>query len=613
MNSLDAVREAISELLQPAHFYAASSIQLEFENLTVEQTPWEILRGQLIPGHLTRNMEVFESWNVFMVRDGQRSGEPVLSVKLDAKHGQLHIVRGLLCWTWEGYHAGDNVYLSREVQRWVRELVRTFSIDALLAENLSEELALWLFRAVVGLSRLPLTSLEAPLPAFVLGELAYFRQDLADNRHEPLASWRQLLTAYCADWQAEQQSKWLEFLLRCLPADDVGDAAAAFVNYLRDADYFLALLRAVFNDVSLSPYTDFVDKTLVFLHRLVASEYLTAEQHIGFMSWLLRRLARHLTAYDLITFHHRGANYPDALLLDAALKDYLRLLEQYPALFMGDDANSRLRRRALRLACLHRRRYEGLPVPDAPTSPGENMRVLPPPHVRVPEEQILNPAKRTKRLYAGDPLTDYVGQNAPRVLRECGRDLQRQAELRELGMAVFVERPLAAVRNPGEPDCSPLLAHETYSKSVAERALQELAREPVFGMSAEDLQRCHELLAHPWPGGGIPASTFPADPRRVVSLADATKAAGDFVILRTLPGSVRAFCSRLDVAAALRESGIDLDTGESWLVVSNATSTGKPGVLIRDQAGKSALQLEIDADQGVKCEESVCKSSRNCS
>jgi hypothetical protein len=32
--------------------------------------------------------------------------------------------------------------------------------------------------------------------------------------------------------------------------------------------------------------------------------------------------------------------------------------------------------------------------------------VLPAPHVRVPEEQILNPGKRTKRLYFGDPLSD---------------------------------------------------------------------------------------------------------------------------------------------------------------------------------------------------------------
>jgi len=623
MNPLDAVREAIAEVLHPAHFFAAphplplsptgrgvgGEGQLEWEHLPVDQTPWEILRGQLVPRHLARELQVFESWNVFVTQGGQRSDEPLLSLKLDAEGGRLHVVRGLLCWTWEGYHAGDNVYLSREIPRWVRELVGTLEFAGPTPKELREELALWVFRAVVGLSRLPLTSVEAPLPGFSLGELAYFynpdrSQTLEEREPVPLTSWRQLPAIYRRAWDPQVQTKWLEFLLRSVPASEVAEAAAACVQHWQehgqDAADTLALLRAVFNAVALSPYTDFVDKSMAVLHRLVETRYLTAEQHVDFLGWLLRQLARHLTAYDLVTFHHRGANYPDALLLDAALKDNLRLLEQHPPLFTGDDRGPRLRRRALRLAWLHRRRYEGHPVPDAPTSPGENVRVLPPPHVRVPDEQILNLGKRTKRLYVADRLCDHVGANGLGILQQCGRDLQRDAELRELGMALFIERPLAAVKAPGEPDLSPLLAHEAYCPSLAERALMELAREPLMGLSADDVAGCRAVLARPWPAGGIPASVLPTEPPRVVSLADATEAASDFVILRTLPASVRAFCDRPDVAALLQGRGIHLAAKERWLIVANVTASGKPGVLIRDAHGKRVLQLEVDASQQVK-------------
>src|SRR5205807_1507834 len=78
----------------------------------------------------------------------------------------------------------------------------------------------------------------------------------------------------------------------------------------------VALWRTMFNDAALSPYTDFVDKALSFLRELVAQGTLTIAEQTDALGGLLCQLGRHLTAYDLITFHHRGANYPDALLLD---------------------------------------------------------------------------------------------------------------------------------------------------------------------------------------------------------------------------------------------------------------------------------------------------------
>ena len=505
-------------------------------------------------------------------------------------------MRGLLCYTWEGYHGGDNVYLSREVPRWLRELIGCIDLTMCGAEADRAALAQWIFRAVVGVSRLPLSSVEAPLPGFTLGQVAYFfHPDLRGPGQQPLASWRDLLTHDSMAWPLAVRTKWLEFLLRSTPADQMAELADACVQRWAPPTRGLdipRLLWAVFNDLSLSPYTDFVDKALTYLQHLTQRGFLTAAQHVDFLSYLLRQLGRHLTAYDLVTFHHRGANYPDALLLDAALKDLLALVESHSALFEGNEQQARLRRRALRLAWLHRRRYEEYPVPNAPTSPGENARVLPPPYERVPEEQILNLGKRRKRLYHNDPLPAHVGSHGQRVLKLCARDLQRTEEVRELGMALFIERPFGTLKAPGEPDMSPLLAHEGFSRTLAEAALLDLAREALLGLSADEVTRCRQVLAEPWPTQGIAANKLTMDLPRVVSLADAAKAAQDFVILRTLPGSVRAFCADREVAALLQARGLDPEAPEQIALIVATTTNGKPGIMLCEAEGRCLLEFE---------------------
>ena len=67
---------------------------------------------------------------------------------------------------------------------------------------------------------------------------------------------------------------------------------------------------------------------------------------MDFLGWLLRQLGRHLTAYDLVVFHHRGANYPDALVLDAVLKAYLIRIERRPELFLDDTRDDETARKA---------------------------------------------------------------------------------------------------------------------------------------------------------------------------------------------------------------------------------------------------------------------------
>jgi hypothetical protein len=601
----ETTRAVIADALLPAHFFAAAPLGLEWEHLPAEEIPWEIFQGRLLDGAQTRQRRTFEAWNVHAVEGGTRSAEPLVAVKLDLAAGRLHVTRGMLCYVWEGYHAGDNVYLSRETTRWVRELVGTVALDAFRdTAELSAELAGRLFQAVVGLSRLPLTSVESPLPDFSLGRLAYFYRSEPSRTGGLMASWRELLAGACnAERSWTEKARLLEVLLRAAPAEELAEAAEHFRERWREsghpAEQVPRLLRSVFNDVSLSPWTDFAEKALRFVRQLVEGGSLTAAEQVDFLGHVLRQLARHLTAYDLITFHHRGANYPDALLLDLVLKEYLRLIEARPELFTSPDEHGRLRRRALRQGWLLRRHYEGRLVPDAPTSPGENTRVLPPPHRRVPDEQLLNVTRRTRRLYQDDPLPGHLGEQARRVLRQSLDDLHNPEELRELGMAVFIDRPLGVFKPPAEPDQTLLLSYEAFSRAVAARRLADLARDDALGLAAEDaaaLARALEALQVP----GVQLGMVGGEARPVVSIADAQKVSEDFVLLRTLPRGVREFLRQNDLSALRERFDLAfLDPGRRVLLVRGRSAPGKPPTLdVYDDRLQKRLELEVAGEGG---------------
>src|SRR5262249_20804518 len=140
----------------------------------------------------------------------------------------------------------------------------------------------------------------------------------------PLRSFAGLLEGRLhAGLSALEKAKLLESLLRRTPGPGLNAAAGLFIGRWRAlgdfTDEFMALCRTLFNEVSLSPYTDFVDKTLLFLGSLKRQGEISPGNHADFLGYMLRYNVRHLTAYDLINFHHRGANYPDALFLDAVL------------------------------------------------------------------------------------------------------------------------------------------------------------------------------------------------------------------------------------------------------------------------------------------------------
>src|SRR5581483_5260325 len=159
----------------------------------------------------------------------------------------------------------------------------------------------------------------------------------------------------------------------------------------------------------------------------------------------------------------------------------------------GVRRKKRIRRRALRQGWHLRRRYEGHAIPDLPTSPGENMRVLPPSHPRVPEEQITQSARRSRQLYSGDPLLPRIsgaldprvrsdsrsesatGTRIAEVLHQSFLYLEHPDEWRELGLGVFLDRPLGVGKAAAEPDSTLLLAAEAFSISIARQRLLALA------------------------------------------------------------------------------------------------------------------------------------------
>jgi hypothetical protein len=574
----------IADVLRPAHFFAAPGLELFWEAAAAETIPWEVFRGRLLAPAFTRQSRAFEAWNVYLVEAGGRSAESLLAVKLDAPAGEVHVTRGLYCYAWEGYDAGGNVYLSRETRKWVRELVGTVRVARLAdAEELRDELICRLFQGVVGTSRLPLTSLEAPLPAFSLGRLAYcYRPGGQSTGAGPIRSpeeWAAVRRQ--ADLASVEQAKLLETLLHATPEDELGRMAERF---FAPGDSPTALLLMLFNEVSLSPYTDLADKTLALLRVLEAQGRLSPAGHVDFLGQLLRQLGRHLSAYDLVTFHQRGANYPDALLLDALLRAYLELAEGRAELFLEGPGLTeegrrvrRLRLRALRQAWLLRTWYEGLPVPDAPTSQGEALRVLPEPHPRVAEDQILQPTRRRRRLFAGDPLPERPPGRVAGLLQQAVRDLEQPEELRELGTALFLDRPFGGGKAPTEPDATLLLSYEAFSPSLAERRLLHLADRPGL-LSPDEVTRCRRLLRDGGPPRGIPVEALPADSRPgVVSLADARQASADFVVLRTTARSAQAFLDLYDWRAL--ESRFRLD----WL------TGGRPVLILGTAAGQAAV------------------------
>jgi hypothetical protein len=576
ITDLLAVGQLIDDAMQPGQFFAAPELHLAWIAARAETIPWETFRGWLLDRTQTREQQSFLSWHV--TQDG--ADEPTISVKLDVRGRVIHVTRGLLCHVWEACDVGGGIE-SRETIRWTRELVGTITLAQYAdLECVRDELICLVWQAVVGTSRLPLHSVEAPLPAFVFGQLHYVYQTGAGE--EPSISWeawlKRGLQTPCS-WP--ETVKLIEFALRHIKPEGVPRFDGLMRVDRPELEHALPrLLRSLFNDLSLSPYTVFVDNTLAWIARSGQGDFLAA---------LLTQLCRHLTAYDLVTFHHRGANYPDALLLDAALQEFLR----------AGDRSTPPKRRALRQACILRRHYEGHLVPDQPTSPGENARVLPASHPRVPQEQLLQSQRRGRRLFAELPLEKLLDPAARRTLAQSVRDLEQLDERVEMGLGLFIDRPLGYGKEIGEPDLTPLLAHEAFSPSLARQrwhALKKLCAELAVPCDTAALDPLFE--DGPWLAG-LPHAELADCPRPVAALADVRKVADDFVILRTLPGGLAELLKLFDWRELTQRFRLSfLAEAPPRLCVQARDDAGQPVLTFFDADLRRRLELRVDHRQG---------------
>ncbi len=582
-----SVRALIAEVFQLGHFYLDGGLSLVFEHLLSEDISWEIFRGHLLDPVQTRARKSFESWNAYLVEGDRRSQEPLVSLKFDIQEGQLHVVRALECYVWQAIDAGGNVIETQERRKWVRELVGSIDLSSFESiDDLADELICQLFLAVVGTSRLPLTSVEAPLPLFSFGQLFYCYLANRSGAAEPVRDWRSYVELNLQSVLSEREvSRVLEFLLRTIPRDCLDQVELTGSNPF-------AVLRRVYNGVSLTPYTDLVPQTISLFGYVLNKNPRSLRDVIDFLSWLLRHVCRHLTAYDLVTFHHRGANYPDALLLEAVLQEYLKLADRHLELFTGNDKSARRRRRALRQAWIIRRSYEGHLVPDSPTSSGENTRVLPASHPRIAEEQILQPTCRSRTLFADNELS--VTCAIEQLLSQSIQDLEDKEELKEMGAALFLDRPLGTAKVLLERDQTPLFATLAFSPGIAKQRLKRLAEEPWAASHLQEIERCQGRLA----AGAVCGLSLDlvggmSQPGKV-SLRDAQAAANDFVLLQTTSGSVSVLLEAFDFTPLMGH--LNLEFFQRPLLIVPAAR--EPGIIVYDDQFRPRLLFELNVESG---------------
>jgi hypothetical protein len=431
--------------------------------------------------------------------------------------------------------------------------------------------------------------------------LHYCYRPWAADVGTPIISWQTLTDVLGqVELSHRERARLLEFVIRTIGPVDGSAATRRLMPYSHE---IVPLLRTVFNEISLSPHTGFAKVVVDLLERLHTSGKLGGAEYIDFLGLLLRQIGRHLTAYDLITFHHGGANYPDALLLEALLPRYISNSKPARAytLFTGNDQEGRLRRRALRQAIVVYRKYLGHRVPDFPTSPGENARVLPLPHRRAPDEQLSQPNRRQKILFEDMDLAKLLGRFVRGLLALSLHDFDEPAERIELGIGLFIDRPLGYSKAAGEPDLTHMLAHEAFSPSIARRRFQELmqlADELSLDLPADFAAAMQQTLDRDTVRG-LPAGQLAEPARPAASLADVRRVADDFAIVRTLPGGLGEMLGLFDFSGV--QARLDLPmlrAGQRPRVVAMVQSAHGPVLGFFDDDYQCRLECRVDASEG---------------
>ncbi len=595
--SLNAlVRTMVEQSLQAANFFVAPSFQWRLEVLPHQTIRWEIFQGQLLGPSKTRREQTFTSWRVWIEpldRATKLEGtvpSPWLAVHWSESDATLYVVRYLLVNGWEAVESSPGVIVSRPARQWLPELMSSIRVSnvavpasgpaessSMSGEAVRSALDAALRLVSTGVSRLPIVSVESPHPFFSLGISCAGLQGggragfPSGVIHDPWQLWEREVAA-AAKVGASIRPWVLEFLLRALSSDQIGRLAGELTTRLANpTEAIPTLLKSIFQQMSLTPYTDFVDKLLALGTELSATNRLGLEPLVDLFTHMLLHLVRHLQAYDLHRFHSYGANYPDALFLDRVLRQLLVWIDNCPELFSGTATCYRLRRRAMRMGWLLRDHYEGLLVPDHPTSQGENLRVLPG-VATLPEDQILDRETRTRTLFPDRQTSDLFQGRSREVLEHSLRDLEIEREQLELGTATFLDRPVGIFKAPGEVDRTPLIAAIAFSPTLSGRHWDRMERAG-FG------DVLSTILRAPLDSLGIAARDYPLPIRPgVVSWGDALTAADDFRWLWTPLGSRRRLQQLLPgISEREAASGLFLRT-----VGEGAARRGEPFLTLFD-------------------------------
>jgi hypothetical protein len=211
-------------------------------------------------------------------------------------------------------------------------------------------------------------------------------------------------------------------------------------------------------------------------------------------------------------------------------------------------------------------------------------------------------------LFAGDAIENYLDGTPRDVLEKSVSDLAHESELRELGMATFLDRPLGIGKQAGQNDRTPLLTYEAFSASIARQRLAALAEQPGCSAAGGLLERWRDCqaMAHGYTGhqGRFPTRLG------VPCLEDANLAASNFVFLRTTRSSLDEFLRHFDwrgLRATLPEDCAWLTQGRDVFLIRVAPcvpASGQPLMAAIDGSGavRFYLHLAERRDDGVEGE-----------
>jgi hypothetical protein len=123
------------------------------------------------------------------------------------------------------------------------------------------------------------------------------------------------------------------------------------------------------------------------------------------------------------------------------------------------------------------------------------------------------------------------------LLEICLQELADPVTLRELGTALYLDRPFGASKPNASLDLTPLLSYELFSRSVVYQRMQRITNlEPWLASNPAAVDALKKLEALDVPGLKVPP---PIRSSQTVKLQDCWRIADDFVVRRPTPATTR--------------------------------------------------------------------------